>query len=118
MVADINAYSHAIQAVFGNAVRRALYSFSISDRSVDQENPILQAFMRLISLPMRRCQATELLELLEVPAVMRVLILMMQEFERVSLWIQQVGIRWGLDEHTGFRFIIATSTTEYLVVWY
>lgn len=100
MVADINAYSHAIQAVFGNAPGERFIPFSISDRSVDQENPILQAFMRLLSLPRRRCQASEILELLEVPAVMARFGIDEQEFDRVSLWVQQVGIRWGLDEHT------------------
>ncbi|OEF25873.1 exodeoxyribonuclease V subunit gamma [Vibrio rumoiensis] len=100
MVADINAYSHAIQAVFGNAPGERFIPFSISDRSVDQENPILQAFMRLLSLPRRRCQASEILELLEVPAVMSRFGMDDKEFERVSLWVQQVGIRWGLDENT------------------
>lgn len=104
MVADINAYSHAIQAVFGNAAGERFIPYSISDRSVDQENPILQAFMRLMSLPMRRCQATELLELLEVPAVMQRFAISDDEFERVAQWIQQVGIRWGLDEKTAPQF--------------
>lgn len=108
MVADINAYSHAIQAVFGNSAGNAsgerYIPYSISDRSVDQENPILLAFMRLMSLPMRRCQATELLELLEVPAVMQRFSISDDEFERVTQWIQQVGIRWGLDEKTAPQF--------------
>lgn len=100
MVADINAYSHAIQAVFGNAPAERFIPFSISDRSVDQENPILQAFMRLLVLPRQRCQASEVLELLEVPAVMTRFDIDEQEFEQISLWIEQVGIRWGLDEQT------------------
>ncbi|TVO39992.1 exodeoxyribonuclease V subunit gamma [Vibrio algivorus] len=108
MVADINAYSHAIQAVFGNSAGNAsgerYIPYSISDRSVDQENPILLAFMRLMSLPMRRCQATELLELLEVPAVMQRFSISDDEFELVTQWIQQVGIRWGLDEKTAPQF--------------
>ncbi|MFZ6044245.1 hypothetical protein ACOV11_27620, partial [Vibrio natriegens] len=70
MVADINSYSPYIQAVFGNAPGDRFIPFSISDRSADQENPVLLAFLRLLGLPESRCQASELLELLEVPAVM------------------------------------------------
>ena len=104
MVADINAYSHAIQAVFGNAPNERFIPYSISDRSVDQENPILQAFMNLLALPKLRCQASELLELLEVPAVMARFGIKPEEFERVTSWVEQVGIRWGLDERTAQQF--------------
>ncbi len=105
MVADINAYSHAIHAVFGQTTSdQRFIPYSISDRSVDQENPILQAFMRLMALPQRRCQASELLELLEVPAVMQRFGINEKEFERAAQWVQEVGIRWGLDEQTAQQF--------------
>ncbi len=104
MVADINAYSHAIQAVFGNAPNERFIPYSISDRSADQENPILQAFMALLALPKQRCQASEILQLLEVPAVMARFGIEPQQFERVTNWVEQVGIRWGLDEKTAQQF--------------
>ncbi len=74
MVADINAYSPAIQAVFGNAPGERYIPFSISDRTADQESPVLTTFLRLLSLPDSRCSAAELLEILEVPAVLRSLV--------------------------------------------
>ena len=104
MVADINSYSPYIQAVFGNAPGERYIPFSISDRSADQENPVLLAFLRLLSLPESRCQASELLELLEVPAVMARFGFDSERFEQVKHWIEEVGIRWGLDEATASEF--------------
>ena len=48
MVADINAYSPAIQAVFGNAPGERFIPYSISDRPA-QESPILSAFLQLLN---------------------------------------------------------------------
>lgn len=104
MVADINCYSPYIQAVFGNAPGERYIPFSISDRSADQENPVLLAFLRLLSLPESRCQASELLELLEVPAVMSKFGFDSERFERIKHWIEEVGIRWGLDGETASEF--------------
>ncbi|OAN14038.1 exonuclease V subunit gamma [Photobacterium jeanii] len=104
MVSDINAYSPAIQAVFGNAPGNRYIPFSISDRTAEQENPILLAFLRLLTLPESRCQASELLELLEVPAVMAKFGFDSQSFDKVKRWIEEVGVRWGLDSHTASQF--------------
>ena len=104
MVADINAYSAAIQSVFGNAPGNRYIPFSISDRTAEQENPILLAFLRLLTLPDSRCHASELLELLEVPAVMEKFGFDSISFEKIKQWIEEAGIRWGLDQHTASQF--------------
>lgn len=104
MVADINAYSPAIQAVFGNAPGERFIPYSISDRSADQESPILTAFMTLTSLPQRRCLASELLELLETPAMMARFGIDEAQFEQAKVWIEQSGIRWGLNAETAEEF--------------
>lgn len=104
MVADINAYSPAIQAVFGNAPGERFIPFSISDRTADQESPILTTFLRLLSLPDSRCSAAELLEILELPAVMRKFGFDNRQFEKVKLWVEEAGIRWGLDDNTASHF--------------
>ncbi|PST89437.1 exodeoxyribonuclease V subunit gamma [Photobacterium iliopiscarium] len=104
MVADINAYSAAIQSVFGNAPGNRYIPFSISDRTAEQENPILLAFLRLLNLPESRCHASELLELLEVPAVMEKFGFDSISFEKIKQWIEEAGIRWGLDQHTASQF--------------
>ncbi|WP_027251633.1 exodeoxyribonuclease V subunit gamma [Photobacterium halotolerans] len=104
MVADINAYSPYIQAVFGNAPSERYLPFSISDRSADQENPVLLACLRLLDLPNSRCHASELTELLEVPAIMKRFNLDSDRFIQVKGWIEEAGIRWGLDADTAREF--------------
>ncbi|KYN87358.1 exonuclease V subunit gamma [Vibrio cidicii] len=104
MVADINAYSPAIQAVFGNAPGERFIPYSISDRSAAQESPILSAFLQLLNLPQTRCLASELLELLETPAILRRFALSDEDFLQAKQWVEASGIRWGLDEYTGGEF--------------
>ena len=104
MVADINAYSPAIQAVFGNAPGERFIPYSISDRSADQESPILNAFMQLVNLPNTRCLASELLELLETPAILARFGLSEDDFIQAKQWVEESGIRWGLNETTGGEF--------------
>lgn len=104
MVADINAYSPAIQAVFGNAPGERYIPYSISDRTADQESPILAAFMQLVNLANTRCLASELLELLETPSILSRFGLAEEEFLQAKLWVEESGIRWGLNPATGSEF--------------
>ncbi|HDM8039818.1 TPA: exodeoxyribonuclease V subunit gamma [Vibrio fluvialis] len=104
MVADINAYSPYIQAVFGNAPGERFIPYSISDRTADQESPILNAFMQLVALPQSRCLASELLELLETPAMMARFALDASEFDTAKRWVEESGIRWGLNDATAQEF--------------
>ncbi len=104
MVADINAYSPAIQAVFGNASGERYIPFSISDRTADKESPLLNAFNLLLQLPELRCSSSELLELLEVPAIMQRFSISDSEFATLKLWVEEAQIRWGLDNHTASEF--------------
>ncbi|MEF1337876.1 exodeoxyribonuclease V subunit gamma, partial [Vibrio rotiferianus] len=93
-----------IQAVFGNAPGERFIPYSISDRTADQESPILAAFMQLVNLPNTRCLASELLELLETPAILKRFDLSEDDFLQAKQWVEESGIRWGLDSHTGSEF--------------
>ncbi|WP_260259693.1 exodeoxyribonuclease V subunit gamma [Vibrio intestinalis] len=109
MVADINAYSPAIQAVFGNAPGERYIPYSISDRTADQESPILAAFMQLVNIANTRCLASELLELLETPAILARFGLNEDEFIQAKLWVEEAGIRWGLNPTTSTEFGLPAS---------
>ncbi len=104
MVADINAYSPAIQAIFGNAPGARYIPYAISDRTAVQESPILSTFLRFLSLSDHRCSATELLEILEVPAVLRRFGLEPRQFDKIKFWVKEAGIRWGLDSSSSQSF--------------
>ncbi|WP_087018758.1 exodeoxyribonuclease V subunit gamma [Thaumasiovibrio subtropicus] len=104
MVSDINQYSPAIQAVFGNAPNDRYIPFSISDRTADTENPILLAFHHLLLLPRQRCSASELQSLLEVPAIMRRFDIASEQLPTLTQWLQECGVRWGLNAQTATQF--------------
>ncbi|GMQ47350.1 exodeoxyribonuclease V subunit gamma [Vibrio sp. 10N] len=104
MVADINAYSPAIQAVFGNASGERYIPFSISDRTADKESPLLNAFNQLLQLPDLRCTSSEVLELLEVPAIMARFDINEHEFSLLRAWVEEAQIRWGIDNQTASEF--------------
>jgi len=96
MMPDVNAYSPYIQAVFTSAKHRI--DFSISDRSVKQENPVLLSFLTLLDLANLRQTSNELFNLLEVPAIMAQFCLSPSSLKRLKLWIEQSGIRQGLGQ--------------------
>ncbi|GGK61206.1 exodeoxyribonuclease V subunit gamma [Amphritea balenae] len=100
MMPDVAQYAPYIEAVFGNAPYDRYIPFSISDRTMQQESPLLMSFLRLLGLPDSRVTVSEVLEILEVPAVLRRFNLELDHFERICRWIEACQIRWGIDaEH-------------------
>lgn len=104
MVSDINQYGPYIQAVFGSLGEERFIPYSISDRAATQESPLLQSFLTLLALPDLRCTATELLELLAVPALLRQFGLEEADLTTLRRWSQESGIRWGLAAEDGVHF--------------
>lgn len=106
MMPDVNSYGPYIQAVFGKERPgdRARIPFAVSDRAASQESPLLQSFLALLGLPSARFGAGELLAILEVPAVLRRFELGDEEFNQLRRWVQETGIRWGLDDAYPARF--------------
>ncbi|UXK13056.1 exodeoxyribonuclease V subunit gamma [Erwinia pyrifoliae] len=98
MVADIDAYTPFIQAVFGNAPADRAVPFAISDRRASQAHPALQAFISLLSLPDSRFTAEEVLALLEVPAVASRFAIDEEGLSLLRHWVAESGVRWGLDD--------------------
>ena len=97
MVPDVASYAPYIEAVFSNAPANRYIPYSISDRSSSQENPLLLNFEKLLKLQDSRFTVSDVLELMEVPAVLSRLGLNEDDFHRLRLWISQTNIRWGLD---------------------
>ncbi|MBD8167927.1 exodeoxyribonuclease V subunit gamma [Erwinia persicina] len=98
MVADIDAYTPYIQAVFGNAPAERALPFAISDRRASQAHPALQAFISLLSLPESRFTAEDVLGLLEVPAVASRFTIDEEGLRLLRYWVAESGVRWGLDD--------------------
>jgi exodeoxyribonuclease V gamma subunit len=99
MVPDIDAFAPAIRSVFGQHARGHArhIPWGIADLRESRHNPLLIALDWLLRVRAQRFTATELLGLLEVPAVARRHRLSDDDLPQLSGWIAQAGVRWGLD---------------------
>lgn len=102
MVPDINRYAPHIRAVFGQVQTDdpRYIPFSLADQQQRGENPLLLALETLLNLPESRFSVSEILGLLEVPALRKRFELAETAIPIMHRWLEQAGIRWGLNaEH-------------------
>jgi len=104
MVPNIDLYAPYVQAVFASVEQNRYIPFSISDVSAQQENPILISFLQLLNLNQTRYTREDILALLEVPAILQRFKLNQDEFVLLQKWINESGIRWGLDEKSAAQW--------------
>ncbi|PXF32812.1 exodeoxyribonuclease V subunit gamma [Pokkaliibacter plantistimulans] len=98
MVPDINNYAHHIQAVFGQFGwdDPRYIPYSLADRGQRSFDPLLNAVEKLLGLPLSRFAVSDLLDLLEVPALRRRFAIDEQQLPLLHRWIAAARIRWGL----------------------
>ena len=97
MTPEIDRYAPLLEAVFSAPGNRPLIPYRISDISMRQTNPIAEALLRILALPGSRYGVTELLGLLEQPAICSRFGLDEAGLEQVTQWVDQAAIRWGRD---------------------
>lgn len=98
MIPDIDRYAPCVEAVFGQSGDPALQiPYAISDRGQRGEAPILGAVAALLRLPRSRLPVSELLGILETPAVLRAFGLDETDLEQIAWWLEATGVRWGRD---------------------
>lgn len=98
MVPDIEVYAPYIEAVFGSASDDQRIPWAIADQALNKENLIIDSFLRLLQLPSSRLTITDVIELLEVPAISQQFEIELTELDQVKQWLNKANIRWGLDE--------------------
>lgn len=100
MMPRVAPYVPYIRAVFEGTRRpdgRRLIDYHITDRTLVEESPILNSFQTLLRLPESRLPLSEVLGLLELPAVQRRFGLERGDYETLRQWLIDAGVRWGLD---------------------
>lgn len=97
MAPEIERYAPAIEAVFGGAPNKLSIPWSIADRRPAHEHPMLALLATLLELPDSRLSAVEVLGWLEVSALRRRFGIEEEALERIRLWVNESGIRWGVD---------------------
>ena len=98
MMPDVETYAPCIEAVFGTAPPKRYIPYSIADRSLRAERPLVDAFLALLELPDSRYDANRLLALLEVDAVRRRFGFTETDVARARRWVRDTGIRWEVDD--------------------
>ena len=100
MMPDVDSYAPHVQAVFGQHPpgdpRHIPYS--LADQGQRGQEPLLIALEHLLRLPDSRLPVSEVLDLLDVPALRERFGLREAELPTLQRWIEGAGIRWGLDE--------------------
>mgnify|MGYP000027895324 FL=1 len=98
MIPDVAAYAPFIDAVFNSKTRAQSIPYSISDRPLQAEHPLLNAFLLLLKVPNSRMGLSEVLALLEMPAIYKKYGLKESQLKTLSHWLTEAGVRWGFDE--------------------
>jgi exodeoxyribonuclease V gamma subunit len=98
MVPDIETMAPAIRAVFGQYKRSdpRFIPFDIADLGAQAISPLIHAVEWLLALPQQRSRMSELVELLEVPALAARFGLNEAGLPTLTRWMAGSGIRWGL----------------------
>jgi exodeoxyribonuclease V gamma subunit len=99
MVPDIDAYAPHIAAVFGqiDATDARYIPYTIADQGQRHQAPLAYALEQLLQLPESRLAASDVLDLLDVPALCQRFGITPADLPLLRQWIDQTHIRWGLD---------------------
>ena len=118
MTPDINRYAPSIEAVFGIGSGKVggkkslavehhaehYIPWAIADRTAVADNPIIQAMLQLIGISKSRMTSSEVFEILKVSSIASRFGLSDKDLNNIEFWIDNSGIRWGLDAHFRQRF--------------
>ncbi|WP_339492480.1 exodeoxyribonuclease V subunit gamma [Pseudomonas rhizophila] len=102
MVPDIDSYAPHIRAVFGQLERTdpRFIPFTLTDQGQRGRDPLLIAVEHLLKLPDSRFPVSEILDLLDVPALRERFGIDEADLPTLHRWIEGAGIRWGMSaEH-------------------
>ncbi|MBW2321730.1 MAG: exodeoxyribonuclease V subunit gamma [Deltaproteobacteria bacterium] len=98
MAPDIEFYAPFIQAVFDAQTDKELrIPFTIADRGLRKESPIIEGFMSILDLKGSRLGTTRVMALLESAGIKEQFGLTESDIEIVERWIKETNIRWGID---------------------
>jgi exodeoxyribonuclease V gamma subunit len=98
MVPDIELMAPAIRAVFGQYKRgdARFIPCDIADLGAQASSPLIHAVEWLLALPQQRSRMSDLVALLEVPALAARFGLKPEQLPTLTRWMAGSGIRWGL----------------------
>lgn len=98
MAPNIEKYAPFIHAVFGNPELPELrIPYSIADRHPRSESVVIDTFLRILELPASRCTANQGFSLVQSAPIREKFQFSDDDLEQIRTWIDESGIRWGLN---------------------
>jgi exodeoxyribonuclease V gamma subunit len=99
MVPDIDSYAPHIRAVFAQLEHKdqRFIPFTLADQGQRGRDPLLIAVEHLLKLPDSRFPVSEILDLLDVPALRARFGVEERDLPTLHRWIEGAGIRWGMN---------------------
>lgn len=94
---NLEAAAPLIDAVFGTAPEARRIPYQITGRAQTRINPVAAALDRLLDLCDSRFPASRVFDLLQQAPVAARFGLSADELERIHDWMNETGMRWGLD---------------------
>ncbi|EKM95315.1 exodeoxyribonuclease V subunit gamma [Stutzerimonas degradans] len=94
---DIERYAPFIEAVFAAREGVPRIPYSLADRSLRAEVPLIEAFLQLLLLAQSRFTAEEVLAWLEQSAIARRAGIDNEDLPLLRDWLRDAGVRWGRD---------------------
>ncbi|WP_137817639.1 exodeoxyribonuclease V subunit gamma [Pseudomonas sp. 2FG] len=94
---DIERYAPYIEAVFAPREGVPRIPFSLADRSLRAEVPLIEAFLSLLALEQSRFTAEEILTWLEQPVIAARAGIENEDLPLLRDWLREAGVRWGRD---------------------
>ena len=103
---DIARYAPLVEATFAGDAAHGVTAvpLEVADRTLRQDNPLVDALLQLFDLTEGRFRVTDLLRFAGLPVVARRFGLDTNDLERIATWIDATNVRWGIDGHDLERF--------------
>ncbi len=98
MMPNVDDYAPLIEAVFERSRDDTRFiPYRISDRALQADSPILDAFLRIVALAGARGSASEVLDVLALEPVRARFGISATEVSTIANWVVNSNIRWGFD---------------------
>lgn len=99
LITDVDTYAPLVEAVFErDESDPSFIPFCLADRAVRAENPLVDAFIRVVEMVGGRVTASEVLDLLALEPVQARFGIGADALDRIGTWVEGAKIRWGIDE--------------------
>jgi exodeoxyribonuclease V gamma subunit len=101
MAPDIGAYAPCLAAVFGEPAHYRVdplhIPWHLADVGLSRVHPLMSAFAQILDLAESRFTVSEVLDLLDVPAVARRFAIDSSGRDALEQWLHRAHVAWGLD---------------------